>query len=276
MTHPALLKPVFWLLALSAIGGTAGCASTDPAGDDSGYVEYDPLEPLNRKIHSFNMTLDRNIMRPVARGYEKVVPSPFRRSITNFFSNLTTPRSALNNFLQGKPGRGFNELGRFLFNSTLGAAGLFDVASAAGMERYDETFGETLGVWGVPEGPYVVIPFWGPNMLSDAFALPVDYYSDVWTYYDNSSVRDKVWAIRLIELRYRLLSVDAFLEDSPDAYVAVREAFRQNRRFRVYDGNPPQEEEDSYEDEMFDEFFEEDFFDDGAESMLDEAVSDDE
>jgi phospholipid-binding lipoprotein MlaA len=272
--HRASRKPVFWLLIVLSVGGIAGCASHDPEDEDSGYVEYDPLEPLNRKIHSFNMTMDRTIMRPVARGYEKVVPSPFRRSITNFFSNLTAPRSALNNFLQGKPGRGFNELGRFLFNSTLGVAGLFDIASAAGMERYDETFGETLGVWGVPEGPYVVIPFWGPNMMSDAFALPVDYYSDVWTYYDNSSVRDKVWGIRLIDLRYRLLSVDAFLEDSPDPYVAVREAFRQNRTFRVYDGNPPQEEEDFYDDEMFDEFFEDDLFDEEAENVLEEAESD--
>lgn len=248
--------PAAWLLMLIAVAGISGCASHDPADEDSGYVEYDPLEPLNRKIHSFNMTLDRNVMRPVARGYEKVLPKPVRRSITNFFSNLTAPRSALNNFLQGKPARGFNELGRFLFNSTLGIAGLFDVAGAAGMERYDETFGETLGVWGVPEGPYVVIPFWGPNMLSDAFALPVDYYSDVWTHYDNSSVRDKVWGIRLIDLRYRLLSVDSFLEDSPDPYVAVREAFRQNRTFRVYDGNVP-EEGNFYDDEMFDEFFDE-------------------
>ena len=256
MPHPAPRKALVTLLLLAMTFGVAGCATYDPEDENSTYVEYDPLEPMNRKIHTFNMALDRTIMRPVARGYQKVVPSPVRRSVTNFFSNLRTPGSALNNFLQGKPGRGFNELGRFLFNSTLGIGGFFDVAAAAGMERYDENFAETLTVWGVPDGPYLVLPFWGPNMMSDAFALPVDYYSDVWTYYDNSSVRDKVWALRFVDLRYRVLAADAILEDSQDTYITIREAYRQNRRFRVFDGEPPaEEEEEFYDDAMFDEFF---------------------
>jgi phospholipid-binding lipoprotein MlaA len=258
-----------WLMILIAVSALSGCVSQEQMADeDSGYVEYDPLEPLNRKVHSFNMAADRAILRPVARGYRKVVPSPVRSSVTNFFSNLRTPGSALNNFLQGKPKRGFSELGRFLFNSTLGLGGLFDVAGRAGLERYDENFAETLSVWGVPDGPYIVIPFWGPNMMSDAVALPVDYYSDVWTYYDNSSVRDKVWGLRLIDLRYRVLAADAILEDSQDTYVTVREAYRQNRRFRVFDGNPPteQEEEDFYEDDLFDEFFDNDVEADEPES----------
>lgn len=250
-------RPLLWLLLLFVTFSLAGCATYDPEDENSTYVEYDPLEPLNRKIHSFNMVLDRFAFRPVALGYRKVVPTPVRRSITNFFSNLTTPRSALNNFLQGKPGRGFNELGRFLFNSTLGIGGFFDVAGAAGMERYDENFAQTLSVWGVPAGPYIVLPFWGPNMASDAFALPVDYYTDVWTHYDNTSVRDKVWALRVIDLRYRLLPADSILNESQDPYVTVREAYRQNRTFRIFDGNPPNEEEEEYYDgEMFDEFFE--------------------
>jgi phospholipid-binding lipoprotein MlaA len=189
----------------------------------------------------------------VAKGYKKVVPSPLRKGVTNFFSNLTTPRSALNNFLQGKPKRGFNELGRFLFNSTLGLGGLIDIAKAGGMERYDENFAQTLSVWGVPDGPYIVLPLWGPNMASDLFALPVDYYSDIWTYYDNSSVRSKVWGLRLVDLRHRLLSVDSMLDESTDPYITVRESYIQNRDFRIYDGDPP--EEDIYEDELFDEFF---------------------
>jgi len=245
------------VLALAVIGAGqfSACASHDPADEDSPYVAYDPLEPLNRKMHTFNMTLDKIALRPLARGYKKVVPTPVRRSITNFFSNMRAPGSALNNFLQGKPGRGFNELGRFLFNSTLGIGGLFDVAGAGGMERYDENFAETLAVWGVPEGPYIVLPFWGGNMASDQFALPVDYYLDVWTYYDNTSVRDKVSLVRVIDLRYRLLSADSLLEGSSDPYVTFREAIRQNRTFRIYDGDPPSDEE-YYEDELFDEFFE--------------------
>ncbi|MDH3336507.1 MAG: VacJ family lipoprotein [Gammaproteobacteria bacterium] len=248
----------FLLLMLILLGANplSGCATTDASDEDSPYVAYDPLEPLNRKIHSFNTVVDKVALRPLARGYRKVVPSPVRRGITNFFSNLTTPRSSLNNFLQGKPKRGFSELGRFIFNSTLGLGGFIDIAGAGGLERYDENFAETLSVWGVPDGPYLVLPIWGPNMASDVAALPVDYYSDIWTYYDNSSVRSKVWALRVIDLRYRLLSADSILEDSQDPYVAVREAFRQNRTFRIYDGDPPSNGE-QYEDELFDEFFEE-------------------
>jgi len=244
-------------LAILALGVVqlSACSGTEVVRDESQRVEYDPLEPLNRKIHSFNMALDRVALAPLAKGYRKFVPSLVRRGITNFFSNLTTPRSALNNFLQGKPGRGFNELGRFVFNSTLGIGGLFDVAGAGGMERYDENFGQTLSVWGIPEGPYIVLPVWGPNMASDAFALPIDYASDLWPYYDNTSVRDKVWLVRVIDLRYRLLTADSILNDSQDPYITIREAFRQNRTFRIYDGDPPSDEE-YYEDEMFDEFFE--------------------
>ena len=244
------------LVCLIGMTQLSGCATTEPADEESARVEYDPFENWNRKVHSLNMKFDKYALRPAARGYKKVVPAPIRRGITNFFSNLTTPRSALNNFLQGKPKRGFSELGRFVFNSTIGLAGFIDVASAGGMERYDEDFSETLAVWGVPDGPYIVLPFWGPNMGADVVALPVDYYSDLWTHYDNSSVRSKVWGLRLVDLRYRLLSADAILEDSPDPYVAVREAFMQNRTFRIYDGEPPSDE-DEYEDELFDEFFEE-------------------
>ena len=244
------------LILLIGMSQLSACASSGVADEDSGRVEYDPFEPWNRKVHKFNVTIDKYALRPVARGYRKVVPSPIRRGVTNFFSNLTTPRSALNNFLQGKPKRGFSELGRFLFNSTIGLAGLIDVAGAGGMERYDENFSQTLSVWGVPDGPYVVLPIWGPNMGADVVALPVDYYSDLWTYYDNSSVRSKVWGLRIVDLRYRLLAADTILEDSPDPYVAVREAFMQNRTFRIFDGNPPSDD-DEYDDELFDEFFEE-------------------
>lgn len=259
--HPAGFVPLrhYLVVALMLLGMSqlSACATTDASDAESSYVAYDPLEPLNRKIHGFNTAVDKVALRPLARGYRKVVPSPVRRGITNFFSNLTTPRSSLNNFLQGKPKRGFSELGRFLFNSTLGLGGFIDVAGAGGLERYDENFGETLSVWGVPDGPYIVLPIWGPNMASDVAALPVDYYSDLWTHYDNSSVRSKVWGIRVIDLRYRLLSADSILEDSQDPYIAVREAFRQNRTFRIYDGDPPSNGE-QYEDELFDEFFDED------------------
>ena len=218
-----------------------GCATTGANGEDSQYVEYDPWEPMNRKIHAFNMGVDKAVLRPIAKGYKKVVPSPVRRSVTNFFSNLATPRSALNNFLQGKPKQGFTELGRFVVNSIVGIGGLFNVAGKAGIERHDENFAQTLSKWGVPDGPYIVLPFWGPNMLSDTFALPVDYYTDAWTHYDNTSVRDKVQGVRMIDLRHRLLTIDSELDESPDPYVKIRELYRDNRTFRIFDGDPPRD-----------------------------------
>ena len=244
------------LLVVLAILAT-GCASS-PSEDDSGVApvraDYDPFEPLNRSMYAINDTFDRYTLRPIARGYKAVVPDFARRGVTNFSRNLATPRSALNNFLQGKPGRGFTDLGRFLLNSTFGLAGLLDIATEEGIPEYDEDFGQTLAVWGVPEGPYLFIPILGPNTLLDAVSIPVDIYSDLLIHYDNSSVRDKVYFLRVIDLRMRLLTADTLLEGSKDPYLTVRESYLQNRRFQVYDGNPPSTDE---EEDLFDEFFEE-------------------
>ncbi len=235
----------------------AGCASS-PAGTDGDEAplraEYDPFEPLNRSMYAINDVLDRYTLRPIARGYKAVMPEFARRGVTNFSRNLSTPRSALNNFLQGKPGPGFTDLGRFIINSTFGIAGLFDVATAEGIPEYDEDFGQTLAVWGIPEGPYLFIPIFGPNTLLDAVSIPVDIYSDLLIHYDNSSVRDKLYILRTIDVRMRLLAADALLEGSKDPYLTVRESYLQNRRFQVFDGNPPTTEED---DDLFEEFFEE-------------------
>ena len=244
--------PLLVVVALVA----SGCASGPAADGEDPPVraEYDPLEPLNRSLYAINDVVDRYTLRPIARGYRAVMPEFARRGVTNFSRNLTTPRSALNNFLQGKPGPGFTDLGRFLLNSTFGLAGLIDVASAEGIPVYDEDFGQTLAVWGLPEGPYLFIPILGPNTLLDAVSIPVDIYSDLLIHYDNSSVRDKVYILRTIDLRMRLLSAEALLEDSKDPYLTLRESYLQNRRFQVYDGNPPSSDED---EDLFDEFFEE-------------------
>ena len=235
----------------------AGCAGGSPEtdGDETPTrAEYDPFEPLNRTMYAINDTFDRYTLRPIARGYKAVMPEFARRGVTNFSRNLATPRSALNNFLQGKPGPGFTDLGRFLINSTFGIAGFVDIATAEGIPEYDEDFGQTLAVWGLPEGPYLFIPILGPNTLLDAVSIPVDIYSDLLIHYDNSSVRDKVYGLRVIDLRMRLLTADALLEDSKDPYLTLRESYLQNRRFQVFDGNPPDTEE---EEDLFDEFFEE-------------------
>lgn len=244
-----------WLLVgLAAF--VAGCAGT-PAGDDeepSARAAHDPLEPLNRSLYAINDAVDRVTLKPIARGYKAVIPEFARRGVTNFSRNLFTPRSAVNNFLQGKPGPGFSDLGRFIINSTLGIAGLIDVATAQGMPVYDEDFGQTLAVWGLPEGPYLFIPILGPNTLLDAVSTPVDIAFDPLYHYDNASARDRIYVLRLIDLRMRLLTAEKLLEDSKDPYLTLRESYLQNRRFQVYDGNPPSTEE---EDDLFDEFFEE-------------------
>ena len=215
-------------------------------------VESDPWESLNQPLFAVNQGFDKALTKPLAKGYRAILPGPVRKVFTNFFTNLTTPRSIANNFLQGKPERGLSEVGRFLFNSTVGIGGLFDVATAAGMDEYREDFGQTAAVWGVPDGPYVMLPLLGPQTLRDAILLPVDIVFDPLYQYDNSSVRTKLYVVRLIELRYRLLAADKFLEESKDPYVTLRESYLQNRQFEIYDGDPPED------DDFFDEFLEED------------------
>lgn len=215
-------------------------------------VESDPWESLNQPIFAVNQGFDKVLTKPLAKGYRAILPRPVRKVITNFFTNLTTPRSIVNNLLQGKPKEGFSEVGRFLFNSTVGIGGLFDVATAAGMDEYREDFGQTAAVWGVPDGPYVMLPLLGPQTLRDAILLPADIAFDPLYQYDNSSVRTKLYVLRIIELRHRLLATDKFLEDSKDPYVTLRESYLQNRQFEIYDGDPPED------DDFFDEFLEDD------------------
>jgi len=226
---------------------TTACASIPPEQR----VESDPWEPLNRPLHSFNTTFDNALTKPLAKGYRKILPGPVRKGVSNFFRNLATPRSVINNLLQGKPKRSFSELGRFVFNSTLGVGGLIDIAAMGGMEEYREDFGQTAAVWGVPDGPFVMLPFLGPQTLRDAIMLPANIIVDPLYHYDNTSVRDKLYILGLIDLRYRLLPASKILDESKDPYVTTRESFLQNREYEVYDGDPP------LDDDFFDEFLEE-------------------
>ncbi len=240
---------------LTLVAGCAGNSLQHEAADGEAVRSpEDPWEPLNRVMYAVNDTLDRYTLRLVARGYKAVIPNFARRGVTNFSRNLLAPSSVVNNFLQGKPGRGISEFGRFLFNSTVGIGGLIDVASLQEMPAQDENFSQTLAVWGVPEGPFVFIPILGPNTLLDAVATPVDWLSDPLIHYDNTSVRDKINVLRVIDVRARLLTAEALLEDSQDPYLTLRESYLQNRRFQVHDGDPPTTQE---EDDLFDEFFEE-------------------
>jgi phospholipid-binding lipoprotein MlaA len=267
---PAGKAPLLALLIL-VVGPLSGCSSTPAADGAPESASYDPWEPMNRGLYRMNVAVDKATLRPLAKGYRAVTPNIAEHGISNFFDNLTTPGSALNNFLQGKPARGFSEFGRFLFNSTLGVGGLFDVAGAGGMDRYDETFSQTFAVWGVPEGPYLMLPFLGPHSLLDAAALPFDYYTDFQAHYDNASVRDKLAVLRLVSVRARLLSADGFLDESNDPYIAFREAYRQNREYQIYDGDPPVD--DDYYEFMDGEFMDEEFMD---EELLDDESTEQE
>jgi phospholipid-binding lipoprotein MlaA len=236
------------VIALVVIALSATACSSIPADQR---VESDPWEPLNRPLYRVHTTIDNVTMKPLAKGYRKIMPGPVRKGVSNFFRNLTTPRSIINNLLQGKPKQGFSEVGRFLFNSTLGVGGLIDIASMGGMEEYREDFGQTAAVWGIPNGPYVMLPILGPQTLRDAILMPANIKFDPLYHYDNSSVRDKLYILRLIDLRYQFLTADKFLESSKDPYITTRESYLQNREYEIYDGDPPED------DDFFDEFLEE-------------------
>lgn len=237
------------LAALLVLLCTSGCTSM-PAGDP---VEHDPWEKLNRSMYRLNDVADSVTLKPIAKGYQKIIPGPVRKSVTNFSRNLGTPRNSLNNFLQGKPSHGVSELARFLLNSSFGIGGLFDVATASGIEAQREDFGQTAAVWGVPSGPYVMVPFIGPLTLRDALLMPANIRADVLHYVDDTSVRDRLWVLRTIDLRHRALSLEELLKDSNDPYVTLRESYLQNREFEIYDGDPPVEDDDDFYDDFLED-----------------------
>lgn len=226
-----------------------GCASLPPGEP----VEHDPWERLNRSLYSFNDAADSVSLKPIAKGYKKVLPEPIRNGITNFAQNLGAPRNMVNNFLQGKPSRGVSELARFIVNSTIGLGGLIDIATASGVEAHREDFGQTAAVWGVPPGPYVMVPFIGPQTLRDVILMPANIEFDILHHVDESSIRDRLWVLRSIDLRHRVLSLEDLLADSADPYVTLRESYLQNREFEIYDGDPPMEDDDDFYDDLLDD-----------------------
>lgn len=230
------------LIAILAAGCAASPGRTLPD---------DRWEGLNRKVYKFNDAVDRAALKPVAKGYAKVTPRWMRMGIGNFLGNLEYPETMVNQFLQGKVKLGLRDTGRFLLNSTLGVAGLFDVATAVGLEANDEDLGETLAVWGVGSGPYLVLPFFGPSTLRDAPARMVDFFFDPITYAD--APWEAVWGERAIDVvhsRAELLPLDGTLQRTYDPYAFIRDSWLQQREFAIFDGNPPPETlEDLPEDE---------------------------
>jgi len=236
MMLPAALYRIALVLILATTTGLVGCAS-GPDRDPR-----DPLEDFNRAAYSFNDLLDRAVMEPLAQGYSSITPDPVNRGVTNFFNNVRDLRSALNNLLQFKIGRAFSDVGRVAVNSTIGILGLMDVASNMNLPRYDEDFGQTLGVWGFGSGPYIVLPFFGPSSGRDAIGVVADWYTDPILYIDDNATRYTLRGLDLVDRRADLLTASRVMQQAAlDPYAFIRDAYLQRRQDLVYDGNPPLE-----------------------------------
>jgi len=211
----------------------AGCA-TVPSGKPD---PRDPWERFNRSVFNFNEALDRAIAKPVAKGYVKVTPRIVRTGISNVYSNLDTVPTIINDVLQGKIRQAGHDSARFLMNSTLGLGGLFDPASAAGLDSNDEDLGQTFGKWGVQSGPYLMLPVLGPSSARDAFSRAADTFLEPVWYLEDDSTRYLIRLGDLLDQRASLLELDAQLERSYDRYAFIRNAWLQRREYQVKDGN---------------------------------------
>ena len=229
--HPfARLSVALLLLSALSACATTGTRASDPR---------DPFETINRASYAVNDGLDRALVKPAAKVYKTVMPQFVQTGVSNVFSNAKYPVTLVNNALQGKLSAAANDAGRFLLNSTVGLGGWLDPATAAGLDRNDEDFGQTFGVWGIGPGPYFVIPLFGPTTLRDGFGSIADDFAEPRSYLDDSRTRWSLWAVDKFETRVRLLDADTVLERSGDPYAFVRSAYLQRREFQVLDGNMP-------------------------------------
>ncbi|MFZ6862955.1 MlaA family lipoprotein [Undibacterium sp. Ji67W] len=195
----------------------------------------DPLEGYNRVMFNFNDAIDRAIAKPVAQVYHDVLPSFVQTGVGNFFGNIGDIWSAFNSLLQGKGAESFTGFVRVGLNTTFGLGGLLDIGSPAGLTKHKEDFGQTLGVWGVKSGPYLVLPVLGPSTVRDAIATPLDYYGDAWSYYRPVYIRNTGSAVRLVDKRASILDAGSLIEDAAlDQYVFIRDAYLQRRENQVH------------------------------------------
>ena len=238
MNKYRLNRPVSLFAVLLAAALVTGCASNQTI---DGEVNPDPYEDTNRSFYKFNDALDRHIMTPVAKNYVKVTPEPVRDGVTNFFDNLEYLNVILHSFLQGKLGQGISDVTRFVVNSTVGIGGLLDVATSMGLKENDEDLGQTLAVWGLDPGVYLYIPFLGPYTARNSPDVAGSYFTNPFTYISSIFLLP-VTALNLINDRANLLEASEFVEEaSIDPYSFTREAYLQQRRYLIHDGNPPSE-----------------------------------
>ena len=238
-----------WLVVgWSAFALLTGCATMQSA--DPEVPDNDPFESVNRPIYRANDFIDRRIAKPVTEAYVSYTPQPVQNSVSNFFDNVVYPNVILNDFLQGKGTQGLEDLGRFLVNTTFGFLGVWDMATPLGLEAHDEDFGQTLGVWGMDESLYLVLPFIGPSSVRDAPNLGVNTVTNILFYMSNPVVVP-VALLGFIDKRARLDEAVMFRDKTAvEPYLFTREAYLQHRKFLIYDGNPPIDD-DLYLDDPF-------------------------
>lgn len=222
------MKPI---LILSVALLLTGCAST-PNSDPR-----DPFESTNRKIYKFNDALDRNVLKPVAKGYNTVLPEPVKTLLHNFFSNLDDVTVTLNDLLQLKFKQAASDGSRVLFNSTFGIFGLLNVTDR--LEKHNEDFGQTLGYWGIGSGPYLMLPFFGPSTIRDGVGLGGDSLTGVITNIPDIPTRNSLYATDKIHVRAELLDREQALDEASDRYAFLRDFYLARRQNLVYDGDPP-------------------------------------
>ncbi len=238
-TMHKILPPTLTATLLLPILLLGGCASA--------HNPSDPLEPLNRGIYRFNDALDQAVLKPVAKGYSAVMPTIGKTMVSNFFSNLDDVVVVVNDLLQFKLQQGASDGGRLVVNSTLGVFGLFDVATKIGMKKHYEDFGQTLGKWGVGNGPFIVIPILGPSTVRDGIGLYVDTYPNPTYQIEHIRTRNQLYLANGISRRAALLDQEKVLDEAMiDRYEFIRDSYLQYRINQVYDGNPPRAK---YDDE---------------------------
>lgn len=235
------------LLVVLAIVLVSGCAASSGLNSDSNPA--DPWESLNRKVYGLNKAIDKVIAKPITTGYKAITPDFVETGVTNIFQNLEDVPNSVNNLLQGKPTDSISDLARFIVNSTLGIVGLWDPASSMGLDKHDEDFGQTLAVWGVSSGPYVMLPILGPYTLRGTIGVVVDPEFGVLNEIDNVRTRNQIRLLKLIDRRAAFIALEEQLKSATDEYAFVREVYLQNRQFKIYDGDIPFDDDFECEEE---------------------------
>lgn len=230
---PLFIRVASVALLLGVLGGCASGPGRNPT---------DPLEPFNRSMFQFNEDVDRAVVKPVALAYQEAVPALAREGVSNFFANLGDVWSLVNNILQFKLQNAGETMIRLGVNTLFGVGGLFDIATALNIDRHSEDFGQTLGHYGLPTGPYLVLPLLGPSTIRDTAALSIDNAGNVISGVNDVTTRNAIYVLKAVQTRTSLLRAGTVLDEaSLDKYSFTRDAHLQRRRSEIFDGDLPED-----------------------------------